>query len=327
MGVVMTEVIVSPGVIVEHVGGELLVVVPGQTDVVKLTGDVAEVLEDIRAGKPVDLSDPTVAGLVALGIVSTPGVSRRGLIKASAIGVGAGVAVMAIPGVAAASSHEGVEGGENGEEDEDEEELPPVELGGLYLYNGVAQTLTFTVLKSDNEDAYPFTAAITQSNMPPLSITDFDPPTSVFGGADGADATFAEWQATGSVAADLDDFAGGGDLGGTFVFGGTTYDVGFNPGAVISLLVENSERVKAALPVPHNDGQDVSDPVVVSFNVEYSGNTSATGLVFSGYRETNDLRFTVDIPENSIDTIVSATVVFTFDNKRWVAVYTPSAPQ
>jgi hypothetical protein len=100
----MTEVVLSPGVIVEHVGGELLVVVPGHTDVVKLTGGVAKVLEDIRAGKPVDLSAPAVSDLVALGIVSTPGVSRRGLIKAGAIGAGAGIAVLAMPGVAAAAS-------------------------------------------------------------------------------------------------------------------------------------------------------------------------------------------------------------------------------
>ena len=100
----MTEVVLSPGVIVEHVGGELLVVVPGHTDVVKLTGGVAQVLEDIRSGSAVDLSDPAVADLLELGIVSTPGVSRRGLIKAGAIGAGAGVAVLAMPSVAAASS-------------------------------------------------------------------------------------------------------------------------------------------------------------------------------------------------------------------------------
>jgi hypothetical protein len=102
----MTEVVLSPGVIVEHVGGELLVVVPGHTDVVKLTGGVAKVLEDIRAGKPVDLSHPAVSHLLELGIVSTPGVSRRGLIKAGAIGAGAGIAVLTMPGVAAAASSE-----------------------------------------------------------------------------------------------------------------------------------------------------------------------------------------------------------------------------
>lgn len=100
----MTEVVLSPGVIVEHVGEELLVVVPGQTDVVRLTGGVAKVLEDIRAGKPVDLSDAAVSDLLKLGIVSTPGLSRRGLIKAGAIGAGAGVAVLAMPSAVAAAS-------------------------------------------------------------------------------------------------------------------------------------------------------------------------------------------------------------------------------
>ena len=102
---------VKPGVIVERVGDDLMVIVPGNSDVVKLTGGVAEVLLDISAGKSVDLSDPAVVDLLELGIVSTPGVSRRGLIKAGAIGAGAGIAVLAMPSVAAASSGDDSDGG------------------------------------------------------------------------------------------------------------------------------------------------------------------------------------------------------------------------
>ena len=130
MGIVMTAVVLSPGVIVEHVGGELLVVVRGHTDVVKLTGGVREMLEDIRAGKSVDVSDPVVVDLLELGIVSTPGVSRRGLIKAGAIGAGAGIAVLAMPGVAAASSS-------NEENDDSDAETPPLQLIFLGIFGGL----------------------------------------------------------------------------------------------------------------------------------------------------------------------------------------------
>lgn len=95
---------VVPGVIVERVGNDLMVIVPGDADVVSLSGRPAEVLLDVKAGKAVDASDPVVLDLVDLGIVSGHGVSRRGLIKAGAVGVGAGIAVLAMPGVAAAAS-------------------------------------------------------------------------------------------------------------------------------------------------------------------------------------------------------------------------------
>jgi hypothetical protein len=95
---------VMPGVIVERVGNDLMVIVPGNTDVVTLSGRPAEVLLDVRAGRKVDPTDAALRDLVDLGIVSTPGLSRRGLVKAGAIGAGAGIAVLAMPGVASASS-------------------------------------------------------------------------------------------------------------------------------------------------------------------------------------------------------------------------------
>jgi hypothetical protein len=93
-----------PGVIVERVGGDLLVSVPDTTEVVHLNGKPAQVLLSIQAGLEIDQHDPSLATLVDLGIVQASGMSRRGLIKAGAIGVGAGLAVMSMPSVAAASS-------------------------------------------------------------------------------------------------------------------------------------------------------------------------------------------------------------------------------
>jgi hypothetical protein len=99
-----------PGVIVERVGKDLMVIVPGNTDVVSLTGRPAEVLLEVAAGRKVDSAEPALRDLVDLGIVSASSLSRRGLIKAGAIGAGAGIAVLAMPGVAAASSSRGDDG-------------------------------------------------------------------------------------------------------------------------------------------------------------------------------------------------------------------------
>jgi hypothetical protein len=95
---------ITSGVMIERVGEDLMVIVPGHADVVKLGGVSAAVLLDVQAGTPVNSNDPVVAELVDLGIVSAPGLSRRRLIRVGAIGAGAGIAVLAMPGVAAASS-------------------------------------------------------------------------------------------------------------------------------------------------------------------------------------------------------------------------------
>jgi hypothetical protein len=94
----------NSGVIAERVGDELLVLLPGRTDAVRLTGHSADVFLDIQAGNKVDASEPAVAALIDLGIVDASGLSRRGLIKAGAISVGAGLAVMVMPSAAAAAS-------------------------------------------------------------------------------------------------------------------------------------------------------------------------------------------------------------------------------
>lgn len=96
------------GVVIERIGEEVLAAVPGHTDVVRVSGEAAEFLLNVEAGKPVDPSHPLVAEFSNLGIIQPPkSVSRRGLIKAGAIGAGAGIAVLAMPSVAAAASGSG----------------------------------------------------------------------------------------------------------------------------------------------------------------------------------------------------------------------------
>lgn len=95
---------VPRGVVCESVGDELMVVVPGRTEVVTLTGETAEVFLDVQAGRTPHAAAQLTSELEALGLIEASGMSRRGLIKAGAIGAGAGIAVMAMPGVAAAAS-------------------------------------------------------------------------------------------------------------------------------------------------------------------------------------------------------------------------------
>ena len=92
------------GVVVEQVGDDVLVVVPGTTEALCLSGEAAETVLTIQAGQSVSSSDAVVGELVARGVVEVPGLSRRGLIRAGAVGAGAGIAILALPSVAAASS-------------------------------------------------------------------------------------------------------------------------------------------------------------------------------------------------------------------------------
>ena len=88
-------------------GDTVLVMVPGVADVLRLNGRSAEIVAAVASGHPVSDEDGEFLDeLARLGVVTTP-VSRRTLLRVGAIGAGAGVAVLALPGVAAASSVEG----------------------------------------------------------------------------------------------------------------------------------------------------------------------------------------------------------------------------
>jgi hypothetical protein len=89
--------------VVEELGSDLMVMLPGSSDVLFLSGESAGVVRQVQGGKSVEVNG-TVSDLIARGVLESAKLSRRGLITAGAIGAGAGIAVMAMPGVAAAAS-------------------------------------------------------------------------------------------------------------------------------------------------------------------------------------------------------------------------------
>ena len=78
---------------------------PSRTTALKLSGPHAEFTRALQAGLPVDVDSTIVADLVDQGVVERcAGVARRSVLRAGALGLGAGVAVLAMPSIAAASS-------------------------------------------------------------------------------------------------------------------------------------------------------------------------------------------------------------------------------
>jgi hypothetical protein len=93
----------ADGIFVEQLGGEVLVFITSG-DVARLTGDAADIVLGLQAGRPVDLNHPMASDLVDRRILVVPGLSRRGLITAGAAGAVAGITMVAMPGAAMASS-------------------------------------------------------------------------------------------------------------------------------------------------------------------------------------------------------------------------------
>ena len=101
----------ATGVVVENMGTTVLVMIPGQHDVLTLTGPAADVVNAVVAGQPVSKGlEPEVELLLSAGVLTSP-MSRRNLLRAGAIGAGAGIAVLSMPSVAAAASPGGGTGG------------------------------------------------------------------------------------------------------------------------------------------------------------------------------------------------------------------------
>ena len=90
----------------EPVGDDVMVMMPGNTDILRISGPAADTLRTIVAGQPVNPVTPAVLELADQGIITTSAMSRRGLIRAGAVGAGAGIAVLAMPTAAMASSSE-----------------------------------------------------------------------------------------------------------------------------------------------------------------------------------------------------------------------------
>lgn len=103
---VRNSVELRAGVLVEELGNELLVKVPGSTDAVVLSGEPASIIRSLRAGRPLPVNGPCLE-LVDLGVLEfTSAVSRRSVLAVSAVGVGAGIALFSMPTVAVAASQQ-----------------------------------------------------------------------------------------------------------------------------------------------------------------------------------------------------------------------------
>lgn len=96
----------TPGLRVETVDGAHLVLVPGRNEVLRLTGLEAEAFTRARA-ETADVPDhlvPAMAGLVEAGIVTSDTWTRRTVLRLGGAVAAAGIATIALPGVAAAAS-------------------------------------------------------------------------------------------------------------------------------------------------------------------------------------------------------------------------------
>lgn len=95
---------VPSNVTVEFVDGEALVVTPGSEEVQRFSGDAALAMREIMETGRTTCSPAAVDQLLALGVVESSGLTRRSVLVAGGVGVGAGLASFMLPSVALASS-------------------------------------------------------------------------------------------------------------------------------------------------------------------------------------------------------------------------------
>jgi len=103
-----SQVRLCSGVEVELLGQEVLCRLPEGGQVLRLSDGAADAVRRLSAGQPLgDVHQNIIDQLVSLGVLEEPGVaslSRRKLLTATGVGVVAGISVLALPTVAAASS-------------------------------------------------------------------------------------------------------------------------------------------------------------------------------------------------------------------------------
>lgn len=103
------RVVLSPNLVCEEVGAELLVLVPSEHSAFSLSGETAWLVRNIEAQGALDVfPSPELTELVQRGIVkplgSEPKLSRRGVLIGAAGVVGAGTLALGLPPSAMASS-------------------------------------------------------------------------------------------------------------------------------------------------------------------------------------------------------------------------------
>jgi hypothetical protein len=95
---------INTGVSIEIVGSEALVAVPESPEIIRVSGAAAEVIVGVLRGDNVSHANPAVADLIERGILTSSSPSRRSVLTAGAAGLGVGITMVSLPGVAAAAS-------------------------------------------------------------------------------------------------------------------------------------------------------------------------------------------------------------------------------
>jgi hypothetical protein len=206
-----TTFTITPGVVIEHIGHEAIVMLPGSPSVVRVSGEQAHTLRAIEAGHTSGLSTQAVQSLIQAGILVTPtGMSRRSLVTAGVIGAGAGIAVMAMPAVAAASSGEDAPS-------PDSREL----FGGWYISSAGTGVAVFNMVQARNPNDFPAFSA--GDVLPPITVDGF------------GSASFVNAVPDQSIQWEINPYNGGitndgTPKSGTFTWQGILYQVSFQNG-------------------------------------------------------------------------------------------------
>ena len=206
----------ADNLLIEKVGEETLVMHADSLDSMRITGEAAKIVQELQEqGRSSLVQSDATASLLSAGILKTEqpsGLTRRSLLKSGAIGVGAGVATLALPTAAYASSVSYVE--------VTGEWAPNLAPPGAAFYNAVDDW-------PDDLGADPTGTAPSALTIVSLAgvATPFTVPVTDYDTTGIAGADFVVWDDT------TRDFTGlgAGTAVGTFSWGGVDYRMTFSP--------------------------------------------------------------------------------------------------
>ena len=208
-------VTLADGVVIEHVGEDLMVMVPEASQMYRLTGDARDVVLCVQAQLPTPSQHRVVTDeLVHLGVLTSAQPNRRSVLRGIGIGAGAGILALGMPAVAAAASP--------GSDTSDEDTSTPdtggstVVQGATFdLVMGAQQLLRFSAPNPGTGTP----SALTIANPPAGDIDSSIPFAQVSGQS-------IEWDQTPYTGAIVPNWV----IDGSFEQGGVTYQVAFTFG-------------------------------------------------------------------------------------------------
>lgn len=194
---------IAPGVVLEDLGREMLVVVPGRSEIIRLSGPSAKTVRALQQGFQPNTDDTSLRELRDLGITgSTSGFSRRSLLRAGVLGVGAGITVAAMPSLALASSSEA-----------------PLFGSWAVFDSNIEFTFEWTSNPRPSDD-------LNDGGPKPSPISSEAFAASV--GNPSTEGSTTAWLGAISIVFGSSSFVPSGAYTGTFTFDGATYEVTFN---------------------------------------------------------------------------------------------------